>query len=88
MARKKKMSTGKKVGITALAAVIVIGGVAGYATLGKKSTTSNVLNEYLPVDMTTQDLSQMTDSYAFEVAANVQQGLLSRTSSGAPKAGL
>ncbi|MGL2200916.1 peptide ABC transporter substrate-binding protein, partial [Oenococcus oeni] len=81
-------STGKKVGITALAAVIVIGGVAGYATLGKKSTTSNVLNEYLPVDMTTQDLSQMTDSYAFEVAANVQQGLLSRTSSGAPKAGL
>ncbi|KGH81015.1 peptide ABC transporter substrate-binding protein [Oenococcus oeni IOEB_0607] len=88
MARKKKMSTGKKVGITALAAVIVIGGVAGYATLGKKSTTSNVLNEYLPVDMTTQDLSLMTDQYAFEVAANVQQGLLSRTSSGAPKAGL
>ncbi|OIK87222.1 peptide ABC transporter substrate-binding protein [Oenococcus oeni] len=88
MARKKKMSTGKKVGITALAAVIVIGGVAGYATLGKKSTTSNVLNEYLPVDMTTQDLSQMTDQYAFEVAANVQQGLLSRTSSGSPKAGL
>ncbi|MDN6967140.1 peptide ABC transporter substrate-binding protein [Oenococcus sp. UCMA 17063] len=88
MARKKKMSTGKKVGITALAAVIVVGGVAGYATLGKKSSTSNVLNEYLPVDMTTQDLSQMTDTYAFEVAANVQQGLLSRTSSGAPTAGL
>ncbi|OIL09438.1 peptide ABC transporter substrate-binding protein, partial [Oenococcus oeni] len=38
--------------------------------------------------MTTQDLSQMTDQYAFEVAANVQQGLLSRTSSGSPKAGL
>ncbi|OLQ31271.1 peptide ABC transporter substrate-binding protein, partial [Oenococcus oeni] len=89
MARKKKMSTGKKVGITALAAVVVIGGVVGVSKISSNSSaSSNVLNEYLPTDMTTQDLSLMTDQYAFEVAANVQQGLLSRTSSGAPKAGL
>ncbi|MHA5176477.1 peptide ABC transporter substrate-binding protein, partial [Oenococcus oeni] len=89
MAKKKKMSTGKKVGITALVAVVVIGGVVGISKISSNSSaSSNVLNEYLPTDMTTQDLSQMTDSYAFEVAANVQQGLLSRTSSGAPKAGL
>ncbi|OIK60241.1 peptide ABC transporter substrate-binding protein [Oenococcus oeni] len=89
MAKKKKMSTGKKVGITALAAVVVIGGVVGVSKISSNSSaSSNVLNEYLPTDMTTQDLSLMTDQYAFEVAANVQQGLLSRTSSGAPKAGL
>ncbi|MHA5146834.1 peptide ABC transporter substrate-binding protein [Oenococcus oeni] len=89
MARKKKMSTGKKVGITALVAVVVIGGVVGVSKISSNSSaSSNVLNEYLPTDMTTQDLSLMTDQYAFEVAANVQQGLLSRTSSGAPKAGL
>ncbi|KGI00340.1 peptide ABC transporter substrate-binding protein [Oenococcus oeni] len=89
MAKKKKMSTGKKVGITALAAVVVIGGVVGVSKISSNSSaSSNVLNEYLPTDMTTQDLSLMTDQYAFEVAANVQQGLLSRTSSGSPKAGL
>ncbi|KGH65829.1 peptide ABC transporter substrate-binding protein, partial [Oenococcus oeni IOEB_B16] len=38
--------------------------------------------------MTAQDLSQMTDSYAFLVAANSQEGLLSRKSNGSPKAGL
>ncbi|KGI03697.1 peptide ABC transporter substrate-binding protein, partial [Oenococcus oeni IOEB_L65_2] len=76
MAKKKKMSTGKKVGITALVAVVVIGGVVGVSKISSNSSaSSNVLNEYLPTDMTTQDLSQMTDSYAFEVAANVQQGL-------------
>ncbi|QAS70216.1 peptide ABC transporter substrate-binding protein [Oenococcus sicerae] len=88
MAKKKKWSTGKKAGITALAAVIVVGGIVGGVSLTSSKKTSNVLNEYLGADMTTQDLSQMTDSYAFEVAGNDQEGLLSRKPNGSPKAGL
>ncbi|OIM40615.1 peptide ABC transporter substrate-binding protein [Oenococcus oeni] len=89
MARKKKMSTSKKVAIAALALVIVVGGIFGSSALLKNSSSNtNVLNEYLGEDMTTQDLSQMTDSYAFLVAANSQEGLLSRKSNGSPKAGL
>ncbi|QAS70217.1 peptide ABC transporter substrate-binding protein [Oenococcus sicerae] len=89
MAKKKKWSTGKKAGITALAAVIVVGGIVGATQLSSKPATStNILNEYLPTDMTTQDLSQMTDQYAFQVAGNVQQGLLSRKSNGSASAGL
>ncbi|MGL2224505.1 peptide ABC transporter substrate-binding protein, partial [Oenococcus oeni] len=66
MARKKKMSTSKKVAIAALALVIVVGGIFGFSALLKNSSSNtNVLNEYLGEDMTTQDLSQMTDSYAF-----------------------
>ncbi|EHN59660.1 peptide ABC transporter substrate-binding protein [Oenococcus kitaharae] len=89
MAKKKKMSTGAKVGITAVVAVVVIGGVVyGVTRNGKSATGTNVINEYLGADMTTQDLSQMTDSYAFEVAGNAQEGLLSRNPDGSPKAGL
>lgn len=88
MAKKSKWSTGKKAGITALAAVIVVGGIVGGVSLTSSKKTSNVLNEYLGADMTTQDLSQMTDSYAFEVAGNDQEGLLSRKPNGSPKAGL
>ncbi len=75
--------------IAALALVIVVGGIFGSSALLKNSSSNtNVLNEYLGEDMTTQDLSQMTDSYAFLVAANSQEGLLSRKSNGSPKAGL
>ncbi|MCV3295669.1 peptide ABC transporter substrate-binding protein [Oenococcus kitaharae] len=89
MAKKKKWSTGKKAVVTAVVAVVVIGGVVyGVTRNGKSSASTNTLNEYLPTDMTTQDLSQMTDQYAFEVAGNVQQGLLSRKANGAPAAGL
>ncbi|WP_439424874.1 peptide ABC transporter substrate-binding protein [Oenococcus alcoholitolerans] len=91
MARKRrKMSTGRKVGIGVVAVVVVVGAIAGVSAAinGNRGNSTNVLNEYLPTPMTTQDLSQMTDQYAFQIAGNVQQGLLSRKADGTPSAGL
>ncbi|WP_260768762.1 ABC transporter substrate-binding protein, partial [Oenococcus oeni] len=71
-----------------LAVVILAGGFAAYDTLSRKSSSSNVLNEPLATDLTTQDLSQVIDEYSSQIAGNVQEGLLSRTASGTAKAGL
>ncbi|MHA5180903.1 peptide ABC transporter substrate-binding protein [Oenococcus oeni] len=88
MVKKRKVSLGKRIGITVLAVVILAGGFAAYDTLSSKSSSSNVLNEPLATDLTTQDLSQVIDEYSSQIAGNVQEGLLSRTASGTAKAGL
>ncbi len=85
--RRKKSNFKKNIWILIIIIIIVLIGSSIYAN-HKNQSNSKILNQYLEADMNTQDLSQMTDSYSFEVAGNTQQGLLSRTKNSSPKAGL
>ncbi|MBK0040029.1 MULTISPECIES: peptide ABC transporter substrate-binding protein [Leuconostoc] len=73
-----------------IGAIVVIAAgtrVAGvWGTSGSSSDAT--IKTYISTDLTTQDLSKMTDTYAFEIAGNTQEGLLSKSASGKPIAGL
>lgn len=61
------------------AIVVIVAGtrVAGmWGTSGSSSDAT--IKTYISTDLTTQDLSKMTDTYAFEIAGNTQEGLLSK----------
>ena len=85
--RRKKRWSGGKITLIIVIVVIVVGGII-FATNRAQKNNSKTLNEYIPVDLTTQDLSQMTDEYAFEISGNTQEGLLAKNKKGNPKAGL
>ncbi|MFT8812870.1 peptide ABC transporter substrate-binding protein [Oenococcus sp.] len=89
MIKKKKRVGQKKILIIVLSLVIIIMAVLGIDHFRvTKTNRSNVLREIMPTDLTTQDLSLMDDVYAWVVAGNSQEGLLSRTAKGSMAAGL
>ena len=86
MKRRRKRKS-RIIWITAIIILIIVLGII-FGVNRTKNNNSHVLNEPLNGDLSTEDLSQTFDTYSLEVANNTQQGLLSRTKSGNPKAGL
>ncbi len=87
MARRRKRWSGGKVTLIVVIIVIIVGAIV-FGTNRAQKNNSKTLNEFLPIDLTTEDLSKITDVYSSEIAGNTQQGLLSRTKNSKPKPGL
>ncbi|MBZ6008306.1 peptide ABC transporter substrate-binding protein [Leuconostoc gelidum subsp. aenigmaticum] len=83
MGKQKKII----IGAAAIVAIVVGTRLTGLWGSGT-STTSTTINTYISADLTTQDLSKMTDTYALEIAGNTQEGLLCKNTDGKPIAGL
>ncbi|MDN2649429.1 ABC transporter substrate-binding protein [Leuconostoc lactis] len=74
---------------TISAIVVIVAGTRVAGMWGVSGSSSDAtIKTYISTDLTTQDLSKMTDTYAFEIAGNTQEGLLSKSASGKPVAGL
>ena len=70
---------------------IILIAIAGTIFINNKKSASkneNILKEYLQADIETQDISKINDRYSADIAGNTQQGLVSKTKTGAPKPGL